>query len=106
MSKRILAVGSVKSGNLKVICNPNPVGVGRAAAHVGAPGIESLSPEAQEACKVEQQAMHDCIHEFEAELNRLRLGIAKPLCHMTKEEKDVIFDEKIGADFCEKPYLF
>lgn len=106
MSKRILAVGSVKSGQLKIVCNPNHVGVGRAAAHVGAPGIESLSPEAQAACKVEQQAMHDTIHFFEAELNRIRFGIAKPLCSMTEEEKEKIFDERIGANFCEQPYLY
>jgi hypothetical protein len=106
MSKRILAVGSVKSGRLKVVCNPNHVGTGRAAAHVGAPGIETLSPEAQAACVEEQQAMHDTIHFFEAELNRLRFGIAKPLCQMTEEQQEAILAERVGADFCEKPYLF
>jgi len=106
MSKRILMVGSIKGGKFKAICNPNPVGVGRAAAHVGAPNIETLSPEAQAACVEEQQAMHDCIHEFEAELNRLRFGIAKPLCQMTEEQQEAILAERVGAVFCEKPYLF
>lgn len=106
MSKRIFAIGSVKSGKLKVICNPNPVGVGRGAAHAGAPNIESLSPEAQEACKEEQQAMHDCIHEFEAELNRLRFGIAKPLCGMSEEQQAAILAERIGSHYCENPFLY
>lgn len=84
----------------------NPVGVGRAAAHVGAPGIESLSPEVQAACEEEQQAMHDTIHFFEAELNRIRFGIAKPLCEMTEEQQAAILAERIGEDFCNRPYLY
>ena len=41
-----------------------------------------------------------------ADLDALRLGLVKPLARLTKAQMDEIERERIGADFCESPWVW
>ena len=70
MATNLIAFG-VSTDKIYRVYQCSPIATGRAAAHVGAPGVATMPREARQACADEQEAMRQEIRCFVAYLEWL-----------------------------------
>ena len=71
MAINLIAFGVSTTDGIHRVYQCSPIATGRAAAHVGAPGVATMPREARQACTDEQEAMRQDVRAFVAYLEWL-----------------------------------
>jgi hypothetical protein len=97
MAINLVAFGVSTTDGIYRVYQCSPIATGRAAAHVGAPGVATMPREARQACVDEQEAMRNEVRAFVAYLEWLAKSDPNYALWVAEGSQSVPADAFIGT---------